>query len=125
MPFVAQPSEKCAACGRTVYETEKIIVEDREGGSEQKKPYHKNCLRCEHCNKVLSIGGYSSVDGQFYCVPHFKQLFATKGNYEEGFGKEKHASKWEAAPTGASPKSFIPETKEEKSSISSEKKGNF
>jgi len=32
--------------------------------------------------------------------PHFKQLFALKGNYDEGFGKEQHKTKW--APSVAS-----------------------
>jgi hypothetical protein len=31
--------------------------------------------------------------------PHFKQLFALKGNYDEGFGKEQHKTKW-APSTG-------------------------
>lgn len=26
--------------------------------------------------------------------PHFKQLFALKGNYNEGFGTEKHSAQW-------------------------------
>jgi len=84
MPFVAQQSEKCTACGRTVYATELIIVEDKE----VKKPFHKTCLRCKTCNKALQLGNYSSLDGEFWCKPHFKQAFATKGNYDEAFGKD-------------------------------------
>jgi hypothetical protein len=34
------------------------------------------------------------MNGVMYCKPHFKQLFAAKGNYDEGFGKEKHTKKW-------------------------------
>lgn len=30
--------------------------------------------------------------------PHFKQAFMAKGNYDEGFGSEKHAKNW--APQG-------------------------
>lgn len=29
-----------------------------------------------------------------YCIPHFKQLFMEKGNYDEGFGLEQHKDKW-------------------------------
>ena len=49
------------------------------------KIYHKTCLRCLHCNKVLSLGNYAALNGGFYCKPHFKQLFALKGNYSDGF----------------------------------------
>lgn len=34
------------------------------------------------------------MGGVYYCKPHFKQLFALKGNYDEGFGKEQHKKKW-------------------------------
>eukprot|EP00019_Armaparvus_languidus_P011586 CAMPEP_0168582618 /NCGR_PEP_ID=MMETSP0420-20121227/2085_1 /TAXON_ID=498008 /ORGANISM="Pessonella sp." /LENGTH=1007 /DNA_ID=CAMNT_0008617131 /DNA_START=103 /DNA_END=3126 /DNA_ORIENTATION=+ len=36
------------------------------------------------------------MQGVFYCKPHFKQLFKSKGNYDEGFGKEQHKTKWTA-----------------------------
>ena len=85
MPFTAQPTEKCTACNRTVYATERTVVEELT----EKKIFHKQCIRCQTCNKVMLVGQYSSMDGKFWCKPHFKQLFATKGNYEEGFGKEK------------------------------------
>jgi len=84
-------SDKCDKCGKTVYLTEKVVVEDKE----EKKLFHKSCLRCTHCQVVLSLGNYASMDGVTYCKPHFKQLFAAKGNYDEGFGKEKHAAKWQ------------------------------
>jgi hypothetical protein len=45
---------------------------------------HKTCLKCSSCNITLTLGNYSALNGKFYCKPHFKQLFATKGNYEEG-----------------------------------------
>lgn len=47
------------------------------------------CFRCKHCGNVLGLGSYASMDGVFYCKPHFKQLFKEKGNYSEGFGKLK------------------------------------
>jgi len=105
MPFVSQPPEKCEACGRTVYATEKTTVDEKDS----KKIYHKTCIRCDVCNKVLSLGTYQSMDGKFWCKPHFKQLFSVKGNYDEAFGKEKATSKWDssASSTGGS---FVPET---------------
>lgn len=65
MPFVAQQQEKCTACNRTVYQTEKTVVEELDS----KKVYHKTCIRCsfERCNKVLSLGEFSSIEGKFYC----------------------------------------------------------
>jgi len=86
----AGSGDKCAVCSKTVYLTEKVVVEDKDAS----KVLHKNCLKCCHCQKTLSLGNYASMNGVFYCKPHFKQLFATKGNYDEGFGKEKHTAKW-------------------------------
>ncbi|EGG20506.1 LIM-type zinc finger-containing protein [Cavenderia fasciculata] len=97
-------SEKCTSCQKTVYLTEKIVVEDKE----EKKTFHKVCLKCSHCKVTLSLGNYASMNGIFYCKPHFKQLFATKGNYDEGFGKEKHTTNWSAQSAGAAPSSFVP-----------------
>jgi hypothetical protein len=56
--------------------------------------FHKNCMKCEECKKTLGLGNYASLNGKYYCKPHFKQLFALKGNYSEGFGEEKPTAKW-------------------------------
>ncbi|PSN56309.1 hypothetical protein C0J52_07512 [Blattella germanica] len=37
---------------------------------------------------------YTLNSGKLYCMPHFKQLFISKGNYEEGFGLDQHKRKW-------------------------------
>jgi hypothetical protein len=37
---------------------------------------------------------YTLNNGKLYCIPHFKQLFIAKGNYEEGFGLDQHKRKW-------------------------------
>jgi len=52
------------------------------------KGLHKTCLRCKVCEKILSLGNYASLEGKFYCKPHFQQLFKSKGNYTEGFAKD-------------------------------------
>ena len=41
-----------------------------------------------------SVGTYSALQGVIYCKVHFKQLFKMKGNYDEGFGREQHKTKW-------------------------------
>jgi len=101
-------SEKCEKCSKSVYATEKIVIEEKEG----KKVFHKACLRCTHCQVILTLGNYAAMNGITYCKPHLKQLFATKGNYDEGFGKEKHTTKWEPQ-SKSSPASFVPVEKNE------------
>jgi len=116
MPQFGGAAEKCAVCNKTVYITEKIVVEDKE----DKKTFHKGCLQCSHCKCTLSLGNYASMQGVFYCKPHFKQLFATKGNYDEGFGKDKHTKNW-TPQAAAAPVSFIPVDRDE-AGASKEKK---
>jgi len=75
-----------------VYATERVQVET--------KVFHRNCFRCDHCKGLLKLGSYAALDGKYFCKPHFKQLFALKGNYNEGFGSDKHSKLWiQNAPT--------------------------
>jgi hypothetical protein len=30
--------------------------------------------QCTYCKKLLKLGAFSSVDGVFYCEPHFVQV---------------------------------------------------
>ncbi|KAL5037396.1 hypothetical protein BDV3_006892 [Batrachochytrium dendrobatidis] len=69
--------EACTICSKVVYPMDRLSADD--------KVFHKTCLRCGHCSKVLSLGNYAALNGVFYCKPHFKQLFALKGNYSDGF----------------------------------------
>ena len=62
--------------------------------SAEKVIFHKFCFKCEYCKSTLKLGTFASMDGHYYCKPHFKQLFTVKGNYSEGFGQEKPTSKW-------------------------------
>jgi len=84
--------EKCVVCQKTVYAMEKVSLED--------KVFHENCFKCTHCKKKLSPGTYTALGDDFYCKPHYQQLFASKGNYSEGFGKEKPTAAW-APQTGS------------------------
>lgn len=43
---------------------------------------------------LSSVGTYAALQGIIYCKAHFKQLFKMKGNYDEGFGREQHKTKW-------------------------------
>ncbi|XP_046804916.1 LIM domain-containing protein PLIM2b-like [Lucilia cuprina] len=44
----------------------------------EKNIYHKNCFRCNECNKQLKLDTYQSHEGVVYCTIHFKSLFAPK-----------------------------------------------
>ncbi|GCB66344.1 hypothetical protein scyTo_0011996 [Scyliorhinus torazame] len=70
--------ETCTVCRKIVYPMESLTAD--------MQTFHKSCFRCQHCNNKLSLGNYASLHGQMYCKPHFKQLFKSKGNYDEGFG---------------------------------------
>lgn len=85
-PKISVASEKCPICSQTVYPMDKISVEE--------KSFHKSCFRCASCKNVLSLGNFAALEGQYYCKPHFKQLFQLKGNYDEGFGREQHKKHW-------------------------------
>ncbi|KAK2493624.1 hypothetical protein MC885_016265 [Smutsia gigantea] len=78
--------EICILCQKTVYPVECLVAD--------KQSFHKSCFRCHHCNSKLSLGNYASLHGQIYCKPHFKQLFKSKGNYDEGFGHKQHKDRW-------------------------------
>jgi len=44
----------CKICQKRVYEMEKIIADN--------KIYHKTCFKCNHCNRVLSLGNFAGID---------------------------------------------------------------
>ncbi|XP_006810520.1 LIM domain-containing protein 2-like [Neolamprologus brichardi] len=83
--------EVCTSCLKTVYPMEKLVANNLV--------FHSACFCCRHCNAKLSLGTFASLQGEFYCKPHFKQLFKSKGNYDEGFGREQHKQLWAAKET--------------------------
>ncbi|XP_018571199.1 xin actin-binding repeat-containing protein 2 isoform X3 [Anoplophora glabripennis] len=60
----------CRACAKQVFQMEQIKAE--------KSLWHKNCFRCTECSKQLTVETYASHEGNLYCKPHFKSLFAPK-----------------------------------------------
>ncbi|XP_053423874.1 LIM domain-containing protein 2 isoform X2 [Nycticebus coucang] len=82
----AQVKETCAACQKTVYPMERLVAD--------KLIFHNTCFCCKHCHTKLSLGSYAALHGEFYCKPHFQQLFKSKGNYDEGFGRKQHKELW-------------------------------
>ncbi|CDQ57763.1 unnamed protein product [Oncorhynchus mykiss] len=78
-------SELCTVCRRRVYPMESLIAD--------RKKFHKSCFCCEYCRNKLSLGNYVSLHGHLYCLPHYKQLFKSKGNYDNRFGQTRHNEK--------------------------------
>ncbi|XP_053555591.1 LIM domain-containing protein 2 isoform X2 [Bombina bombina] len=78
--------EVCASCQKTVYPMERLVAD--------KQIFHSSCFCCKHCSAKLSLGTYAALHGEFYCKPHFQQLFKSKGNYDEGFGRRPHKDLW-------------------------------
>jgi hypothetical protein len=76
--MIVRPS-KCAACGKGVYPLERVQACDKD--------WHKGCFRCKHCNMVLSLKAFATINNEPYCKPHYMELFKLKGNYA-GFGDE-------------------------------------
>jgi len=75
---------KCAKCGKGVYPLEMISACD--------KTWHKQCFRCKHCDGHLSLKGFSAIEGEPYCKPHYLELFKTKGNYAAITGSDENSS---------------------------------
>ncbi|XP_046143031.1 xin actin-binding repeat-containing protein 2 isoform X11 [Osmia bicornis bicornis] len=94
----ASCTDVCESCEKKVYPLEKVETNN--------KIFHKQCFRCLQCNCVLRMDTFTLNNGKLYCIPHFKQLFITRGNYDEGFGVDPHKNKWSSSssnPTSPSP----------------------
>jgi len=76
-PKIGSPSTgpaKCFKCGKTVYDLEMLKACD--------KIWHKTCFRCKHCDRVLSLKGFATIDSDAYCKPHYLEIFKSKGTYK-------------------------------------------
>ncbi|XP_051158097.1 uncharacterized protein LOC127279649 isoform X4 [Leptopilina boulardi] len=88
-------TEVCESCQKKVYPLEKVETNN--------KIFHKHCFRCLQCNCILRMDTFTLNNGKLYCIPHFKQLFITRGNYDEGFGVDPHKNKWASNATNSQP----------------------
>ncbi|XP_015912289.2 cysteine-rich protein 1-like [Parasteatoda tepidariorum] len=62
----------CPTCGEKVYNAEKVIF--------MKRLWHRNCLRCYKCNKVLEAVKAYVDEGKPYCPkPCYYNRVLTKG----------------------------------------------
>ncbi|KAL5018354.1 hypothetical protein ScPMuIL_004076 [Solemya velum] len=63
---------KCPTCDKEVYFAEKVMSLG--------KHWHRGCLRCTNCSKVLCSGNHAEHDGKPYChIPCYATLFGPKG----------------------------------------------
>jgi len=65
-------SNKCESCSKTVYQAEKLLVEDKSG----KRLFHKGCFKCSTCDMVVDLRNYGSEGGKIYCKNHLKEATA-------------------------------------------------
>jgi len=84
---------KCPTCGKTVYANEEVRAID--------KAWHKRCLKCAKCAKVLDPGKLNDRDGQVYCNPCYSAVAGLKG-YGFGVSIESHVSGGAAGTTDGS-----------------------
>lgn len=87
--------ERCNACDKAVYATERFVIDG--------VLLHRNCFKCSECGCKVGPKSYAAHQGKHYCLPHFKRLFLLKGNYDEGFGTTQHKLKWLSSVTPSSP----------------------
>jgi uncharacterized CHY-type Zn-finger protein len=63
---VKTKNAKCFTCNDTVYPIDKIEVNE--------KIYHKNCVKCAQCKKVLDLSSFRKHEEVFYCIKHYGKL---------------------------------------------------
>lgn len=72
MNSVVRTTPKCVGCKEKVYFAEQIMSLG--------KPWHKRCLKCTRCTKVLSPGQHAEHEDKPYCtIPCYSYLFGPKG----------------------------------------------
>merc|ERR1711931_82683 len=81
MGWTAPPtSPKCPACSTSVFPAESFMAADR-------KPFHKKCVKCKTCNKVLTSATLNEHETQLYCKACYDNIFmlmAIGGGQYEG-----------------------------------------
>uniref|UniRef100_A0A672R5L1 Cysteine rich protein 3 n=1 Tax=Sinocyclocheilus grahami TaxID=75366 RepID=A0A672R5L1_SINGR len=69
-------TQNCSCCVKAAFQPEKV--------SSLGKNWHRFCLKCERCSKILSPGGHAEHDGLPYChKPCYGTLFGPKGMYNK------------------------------------------
>jgi cysteine/glycine-rich protein len=64
-------NNKCPRCSKAVYFVEQVVG---PGGM-----YHKSCLNCKECRKLLDSTNLTDKDNEAYCKNCYGRLFGPKG----------------------------------------------
>ncbi|GAA5971781.1 hypothetical protein JCM21900_003119 [Sporobolomyces salmonicolor] len=92
MPPVFGGAPKCPTCGKSVYFAEQVLG---PGGV----AYHKLCLKCVACGKILEPRLLVDHDGEAYCKACHGKSFGTKGYGAGGALVGEYVSRASASPT--------------------------
>ncbi|XP_076954781.1 pollen-specific protein SF3-like [Bidens hawaiensis] len=97
--FFEGTRDKCLACTKIVYPTERVKVDGTA--------YHGACFKCCHGGCTISPSNYIAHEGRLYCKHHHIQLFKKKGNYSQLEVEEASAGETvdQSAPEPAAPES--------------------
>lgn len=76
-PKIGTSAPKCPTCNKAVYHAEQVIALGMS--------FHKLCLKCKDCNKMLDSGNVVEHDQAPFCRPCHQKNFGTKG-YGYGVG---------------------------------------
>ena len=57
-----------------------------------------DCVLCVCVSVLCRPKTFAINKSVMFCTNHYKQLFATKGNYDEGFGHDQHKKRWKSEP---------------------------
>eukprot|EP00091_Calanus_sinicus_P005939 TRINITY_DN1648_c0_g1_i2.p1 TRINITY_DN1648_c0_g1~~TRINITY_DN1648_c0_g1_i2.p1 ORF type:complete len:144 (-),score=31.88 TRINITY_DN1648_c0_g1_i2:173-604(-) len=69
MGWTAPPaSPQCPACKTSVFPAESFMAADR-------KPFHKKCVKCKTCSKVLTSATLNEHLTQLYCKACYDNIF--------------------------------------------------
>ena len=69
MPWTnPNPSPICPTCSRSVFPAEAYMASDR-------RPHHKQCVKCVHCSKRLSASTLNEHAGKLYCNLCYTNMF--------------------------------------------------
>ena len=80
----AEGIEHCFVCAKRCYPAERFVVGGRV--FHRKSPGHRGCFRCTQCDAPLNEANFSNAGDKMYCNTHFRQLFATTGDYRFALG---------------------------------------
>ena len=69
MGWTAPPAApRCPACKTSVYPAESVMAVDRT-------PFHKVCLKCKSCGKILNTASLNEHNTQLFCKGCYEGLF--------------------------------------------------